>query len=209
MSVNVTVTNASGPSVVSQLDEFTYRNGYWFTASDGGVFAYGNSPFWGSAGDITLNQPIVGMARTPDNGGYWLVASDGGVFSYGNAKFYGSAGNIHLNQPIVGMAATPDGFGYWLVASDGGIFSYGDARFFGSTGNITLNKPIVGMASTAGRKRLLVGGLRRWRLLLRRCQVPRLDRGYDPQQAGGGHGLLGRRPRLLAGGLGWRHLQLR
>ncbi len=146
--VNVIVTNSHGPSVVSPQDEFTYRNGYWFTASDGGVFAYGNSPFWGSAGGIHLNQPVVGMARTPDNGGYWLVASDGGIFSYGNAKFYGSAGAIHLNQPIVGMAATPDGFGYWLVASDGGIFSYGDARFFGSTGNITLNKPIVGMAST-------------------------------------------------------------
>ncbi len=146
--VNVIVTNSHGPSVVSQLDQYSYTNGYFFTASDGGVFAFGNSPFWGSAGKITLNKPVVGAASTPNNQGYWLVASDGGIFSYGNAKFYGSAGSIALNDPIVGMAATPDGFGYWLVASDGGIFSYGDARFFGSTGNITLNKPIVGMAST-------------------------------------------------------------
>jgi hypothetical protein len=122
--------------------------GYWQTASDGGVFTYGTAGFYGSAGGLTLNQPVVGITPTQDQGGYWLVASDGGIFSYGNAKFYGSAGNIALNEPIVGMAATPDGFGYWLVASDGGIFSYGDARFFGSTGNITLNKPIVGMAST-------------------------------------------------------------
>ena len=95
-----------------------------------------------------LNRPIVGIARTPDNGGYWLVASDGGIFTYGDAGFYGSAGGGPLNRPIVGMASTPDGNGYWLVASDGGIFSYGDAKFFGSTGNITLNKPIVGMAAT-------------------------------------------------------------
>ena len=38
-----------------------------------------------------LNQPIVGMAATPDGGGYWEVASDGGIFSFG-APFYGSRG---------------------------------------------------------------------------------------------------------------------
>jgi len=95
-----------------------------------------------------LNEPIVGMASTPDGGGYWNVASDGGIFTFGDAHFYGSTGSIHLNQPIVGMAATPDGGGYWMVAADGGIFSFGDAKFYGSTGSIHLNQPIVGMART-------------------------------------------------------------
>ena len=95
-----------------------------------------------------LNDPIVGMAATPDGRGYWLVASDGGVFAVGDAGFYGSLGSIHLNQPIVGMAATPDGRGYWLVASDGGVFAVGDAGFYGSLGSIHLNQPIVGMAAT-------------------------------------------------------------
>ncbi|MGD0882857.1 MAG: hypothetical protein ABSB09_14925 [Acidimicrobiales bacterium] len=122
--------------------------GYWLVAQDGGVFAFGDAPFYGSAGNLQLNQPIVGMATTPDGKGYWLVAADGGIFSYGDAQFYGSTGNIVLNQPIVGMAATPDGKGYWLVAADGGIFSYGDAQFYGSTGNIVLNQPVVGMAAT-------------------------------------------------------------
>ena len=117
-------------------------------ASDGGIFTYGDATFYGSTGAIHLNQPIVGMAATPDGQGYWLVASDGGIFTFGDAKFYGSTGAIHLNQPIVGMAATPDGQGYWLVASDGGIFTFGDAKFYGSTGAIHLNKPIVGMAAT-------------------------------------------------------------
>ncbi len=124
------------------------RPGYRFVASDGGVFAFGGAGFHGSAGGLSLNKPIVGMASTPDGGGYWLVASDGGIFSYGDAAFHGSAGGLTLNKPIVGMASTPDGGGYWLVASDGGIFSYGDAAFHGSAGGLTLNKPIVGMAST-------------------------------------------------------------
>ena len=123
-------------------------NGYDLTASDGGIFDFGNLPFCGSTGSILLNKPVVGMATTHDGGGYWLVASDGGIFAFGDATFYGSTGSIHLNAPIVGMAATPDGRGYWLVASDGGIFSFGDANFFGSTGGMHLNRPIVGMAST-------------------------------------------------------------
>ena len=121
---------------------------YWSVATDGGIFAFGAAHFYGSTGNIHLNNPIVGIAPTPDGGGYWLVASDGGIFSFGDATFLGSTGNIHLNQPIVGMAASPTGHGYWLVASDGGIFAYGDAGFHGSMGGHPLNRPIVGMAST-------------------------------------------------------------
>ncbi|MGD0882584.1 MAG: IPT/TIG domain-containing protein [Acidimicrobiales bacterium] len=147
-AVNVTVHGPSGVSVVSAQDRFNYRTGYWLVAADGGVFAYGNAPFEGSAGNLALNAPVVGMTATPDHGGYWLVAADGGVFAYGDAGFFGSAGNLTLDAPIVGMAATPDGFGYWLVAADGGVFAYGDAGFFGSAGNLTLGAPIVGMATT-------------------------------------------------------------
>jgi hypothetical protein len=111
-----------------------------------GVSAFGNATAYGAPTQV--NQPIVGMASTPDGQGYWLVAADGGIFTFGDAGFYGSAGNIALNQPIVGMASTPDGHGYWLVAADGGIFTFGDAGFYGSAGNIALNQPIVGMAST-------------------------------------------------------------
>jgi hypothetical protein len=108
--------------------------GYWLTASDGGIFAYGDASFQGSTGDLHLNKPIVGMEPTPDGGGYWLVASDGGIFSFGDAQFYGSTGSLHLNKPIVGMAVTPDGGGYWLVASDGGVFAFGDAPYMGGDG---------------------------------------------------------------------------
>jgi hypothetical protein len=140
--------NYSDPSTFGLLESFTPAEGYWTNAADGGVFTYGSAVFHGSAGNLVLNKPVVGMAATPGKGGYWEVASDGGIFSYGDAPFYGSTGALKLNKPVVGMAPTPDGGGYWLVASDGGIFSYGDAQFFGSTGSIHLNQPVVGMAAT-------------------------------------------------------------
>src|SRR6202044_3283518 len=122
--------------------------GYWQVASDGGVFNYGTAGFYGSAGSLKLNKPVVGLSATQDQGGYWLVASDGGVFNYGDASFWGSAGSLKLNKPIVGIAPTPDGKGYWLVASDGGVFNYGDAGFFGSANTLKLAQPVVGIAAT-------------------------------------------------------------
>jgi len=123
-------------------------SGYDMTASDGGVFNYGNLPFCGSTGSIVLAKPVVGIALTADGGGYWTVASDGGIFAFGDAHFYGSTGGHPLVKPVVGMAPTADGGGYWLVASDGGIFAYGDAAFYGSMGGHPLAKPVVGMAPT-------------------------------------------------------------
>jgi hypothetical protein len=118
---------ASAPPIVGMASTPDGK-GYWLVASDGGIFSFGDAPFYGSTGAMHLNQPIVGMA--PDGKGYWLVASDGGIFSFGDAPFYGSTGAMHLNQPIVGMA--PDGKGYWLVASDRGVFSFGAAQFYGA-----------------------------------------------------------------------------
>ncbi|MHB8439646.1 MAG: glycoside hydrolase family 25 domain-containing protein [Acidimicrobiales bacterium] len=121
---------------------------YYTVASDGGVFAFGGLPFEGSMGGKHLNEPMVGIASTPDAKGYWTVASDGGIFAFGDARFQGSMGGQHLNAPVVAMAPDPATGGYWLVASDGGIFAF-DAPFFGSMGGHPLNAPVVGIASTS------------------------------------------------------------
>ena len=121
--------------------------GYWMVATDGGIFAFGDARFLGSTGDLRLNSPIVGMAKTVTGKGYWLVAADGGIFTFGDAGFFGSTGDLRLNSPIVGMAPTGTGKGYWLVARDGGIFAFGDAPFHGSTGGTRINSPIVAMAA--------------------------------------------------------------
>src|SRR5205807_6078276 len=130
--------------------------GYWLVASDGGVFSFGNAPFFGSMGGRRLNRPVVGVAATPDGGGYWLTAADGGIFSFGDAPFFGSAGGMRLNRPVVGITvstgggtAATNGGGYWLVAADGGVFAFGQfAGYYGSLGGARLHSPVVGIAST-------------------------------------------------------------
>jgi hypothetical protein len=124
-------------------------NGFFLTASNGGVLGCGDAVSFGGLTTQRLNAPVVGIAATPDGQGYWLLAGDGGVFSFGDAQFYGSMGGVRLNAPVVGIATTPDGKGYWLVASDGGVFSFGDAHFYGSMGGVRLNAAVVGMAATA------------------------------------------------------------
>ena len=122
--------------------------GYWIVARDGGVFAFGDARFHGSAGALRLNAAVLALAPTAGGNGYWLAAADGGIFTYGDAVFHGSTGAMRLNAPVTAMNRTPSGGGYWLVASDGGIFAFGDARFRGSTGSMRLNAPVLGMAPT-------------------------------------------------------------
>jgi len=121
--------------------------GYWIVDSDGGVFAFGDAPFYGSMGGRHLNARIVGIAATQDAKGYWLVGADGGVFAFGDALFGGSMGGRTLNAPIVGIASDPQGSGYWLAGSDGGVFAFGGAPFEGSLGGRRLNRPIFAIVA--------------------------------------------------------------
>jgi hypothetical protein len=123
--------------------------GYTLVGAQGGAYTFGQSQFFGSLGDTTLAQPIVGAAEDPFLEGYWMVGQDGGVFAFGSSGYYGSlpAQGIHVDD-VVGMASTPPGLGYWIASSNGGVFSYGDAHFFGSAGGLKLNSPIVGIAAT-------------------------------------------------------------
>ncbi len=123
------------------------QSGYWLTASDGGIFAFGDARFFGSTGAIALNKPIVGMAPTPSGKGYWLTASDGGIFAFGDAAFHGSAAARPAGTAaptVVGLLPTPTGAGYWQVASQGAVFAFGDALNLGGVSG--LNRPLVAMA---------------------------------------------------------------
>jgi len=147
-SVTVTATNVDGS--ISQV--FTGNisagsEGYWTVGGDGGVSSF-DSAFYGSTGNVHLNQPVVGMASTNDGKGYWLVAKDGGAFTYGDAGFHGSvpALNEHVAN-IVGIAADDATGGYWLVGSDGGVYAFG-APFDGSLPGTKTVSNIVGIAAT-------------------------------------------------------------
>jgi hypothetical protein len=123
--------------------------GYWTVGGDGGVFSFGPN-FYGSTGNLKLNQPVVAMTSTSDGQGYWFVAKDGGVFSYGDAGFHGSAPALGVKVTnIVGLAADPATGGYWEVGSDGGVYAF-DAPFDGSVPGLGQHVTnIVGIAATA------------------------------------------------------------
>jgi hypothetical protein len=111
-------------------------SGYRLTALDGGVFAFGQSTYRGSANTVPgLAAPIIDIDETFDRAGYWQVGVDGGVFAWG-APYFGSAAGLPLNGPILGIAARPQGDGYWLVGLDGGVFAFGGAPFLGSAANV-------------------------------------------------------------------------
>jgi hypothetical protein len=44
------------------MDATPDGGGYWLVARDGGVFAYGDAPFFGSHGGVALTKPVVGLS---------------------------------------------------------------------------------------------------------------------------------------------------
>jgi SpoIID/LytB domain protein len=133
--------------------------GYWLAASNGGLFSFGGAHFYGSAGNLVLNRPIVGMAATPDGGGYWLVASDGGIFTFGDARFYGSLGASPPASPVVGMAPAAGG-GYWLLEAVGTVHGFGAAPAVapggGSPGVSSADSAVTAMAPSPDGKGYVV-----------------------------------------------------
>jgi hypothetical protein len=122
------------------------HGGYWLTASDGGVFSFGDTQYYGSLPGVglspagsgkpnSLNAPIVGMVPSHDQGGYFMVASDGGVFAFGDARFAGSCPGIGgCSGAAVAVMPDSTGNGYWLVTATGHVYTFGDAPNYGSPG---------------------------------------------------------------------------
>ena len=131
------------------------NGGYWLDASDGGVFSFGDTQFFGSIPGLglhpagsglphSLNDPIVGMVPSTDDGGYFMVASDGGVFAFGDAHFAGSCPGIGGCRGSA-VAVMPDhsGNGYWVATSTGQIYAFGDAPYLGSPGHGTITSAVA------------------------------------------------------------------
>ena len=116
-------------------------------ATDGGIFAFGNSSFHGSipgiglapagsaGGGPKLAAPIVAMVPSISGQGYFMVASDGGVFAFGDARFAGSCPGIGgCSGAAVAVMPDASGGGYWLVTASGSVYTFGDAASYGSPG---------------------------------------------------------------------------
>ena len=124
-------------------------------------------------------------------------------------------GTVGLNVP-----ASTRSPGYNLYEGDGTVSSsaslgngsvnlFFGVDIFGDLSGAPLNQPVVGMATTSLDGGYWLVGRRRRGVLLRRCQLLRLDRQPPPQPAGGRHGRHPRRQGLLAGLFRRRHLLLR
>jgi hypothetical protein len=105
--------------------------GYRLFGTDGGVFDYGDSIYFGSLAGQALNGQIIGGDGTSDNQGYWMCGADGGIYTFGDAVFYGSLGGETLTAPIVAFRSTPSGNGYYMCGSDGAVYCFGDASYQG------------------------------------------------------------------------------
>ncbi|HEY1830704.1 MAG TPA: Ig-like domain-containing protein [Acidimicrobiales bacterium] len=144
-----TIAQLTGtPIALSLLAAPGTTQGYWLGASDGGIFSF-NRTFYGSTGSIKLNQPVVGMAATHDDGGYWLAARDGGVFTFGDAGWFGSlpAEDIHVDN-VVAIVNDPATGGYYLIGSNGTVWTF-HAPSFGDLPTLGYNvNNIVGGALT-------------------------------------------------------------
>jgi hypothetical protein len=124
-------------------------HGYWEVASDGGIFSFGDAPFYGSLGGQALASPVVGIAPTPDRGGYWEVEADGNVFPFGDAE-----PSLQAVEGAVAMTAFSKD-SYIQAGSDGTVVFQGGTFATETSGrDFAHNQPIVGMAADPPTQRL-------------------------------------------------------
>ena len=138
--------------------------GYFLVGKDGGVFTFGNAPFFGSLPGIGVSvNDITGIASTPDGKGYYVVGANGAVYAFGDATSHGSLPGLGVTvSNIVSIVPTPDGGGYWLIGSDGGVFAFGDATTQGSLPGWASTSPTSsGRCRPARPGRHIGGGWRR------------------------------------------------
>ena len=97
--------------------------GYTLVATDGGIFNFGDSAFYGSLGGLPNTYPVVSMALTPNSDGYWFTTSNGKVSAFGDASYWGSTPQV-LNRPIVGMAEAPGTGSFTYDGYPSGSYGY-------------------------------------------------------------------------------------
>ena len=134
-----------------------------------------------------------------------VVGAEGDCDAYAWAKRHGHwdcpsrRGDGRRILATMASSTVPAGAGYWLVASDGGVFAFGDAGVLRVDGRRAAEPADRGDGGDAVGRRLLVGGVGRWHLRLRRRRVLRVD-GRDAARPSRSWGW---RPRRRAGATGW------
>ena len=80
-------------------------------ARDGGIFSFGDAPFYGSVPGKGLHvDDVVGMAPTPSGNGYWIARSGGEIYSFGDAKPFVDY-IASMCDPVTAIFSNPKGAG--------------------------------------------------------------------------------------------------
>ena len=125
------------------------RWGYVLVGSDGGVFAFGTSRFYGSLpSDHVRVNDVRAILASPSGKGYVLVGSDGGAFIFGSGvNFHGSLPAERVNvKDIVGIALTPDNNGYFMAGGNGSVYGFGDAKSQSMPAGLATHLPVAAIA---------------------------------------------------------------
>ena len=115
--------------------------GYWLVTATGGVYSFGDAPFYGAPGPVGT---VTSSVRTPDGKGYWILFSDGTIAAFGDAaRLNDLPGIAGGSNPATAIFATSDGGGYWMATARGSVYRFGDAPSDGGVSGLHLNAPIV------------------------------------------------------------------
>ena len=136
-SVGYTAATPPPPPVAAtQVVSSQNGSGYYILSPQGGVYAYGGAPFYGSAAGAPYFEGETAAALVVNHfgTGYWILSKSGGVYAYGGAGYYGApAGQSYFDgETAVGMISSADGAGYTILSASGGVYAYGDGTFNGA-----------------------------------------------------------------------------
>lgn len=122
---------AQGDLSVNSTDSMdavrTHAGGVYVLKADGGVFAYGGAPFYGSAPGKGVHWDMkaawaTSIMLTPSQQGYWILGANGDVVTCGDAEFHGT---FHGQLPLAtAVQLVADGDSYRAIRdSDGAVLS--------------------------------------------------------------------------------------
>ena len=100
-------------------------NGYWLAASDGGIFSFGTTTFFGSGPQLVQGvTDFNSFAAATDGAGYIMGnASRGYLLNFGDARYTGIGFNPADASPLAGLTqpvATAN-YSYWDATQAGGV----------------------------------------------------------------------------------------
>ena len=142
LPMGIALVNLASTATPAAASSPASAQSYWEVASDGGIFAFGNAPFYGSLGGHRLAAPVVGIAATPDGGGYWEVEANGDVYNFGDAS-----PSTDSLPGTVAMTALDDSSYLEAGAAGSVILQGGTFATYSAGTSFPHDEPIVGMAA--------------------------------------------------------------